>query len=259
MEKQERDFKGIWIPKEIWLAEDLTLIEKIFLIEIDSLNNESGCFASNSYFSEFFNISKGRCTQVIKSLESKNRIKIELERKGKQITKRTLRVVNFLNTPSKNIKHPYLENDDVNNTSSNNTKDNNTLFITTSEEVGCSFASTSMIKEEYNVVDIKDFENKDRFIGRLRVINGSLEFKDLCDASKLIVEAFYEVWGIPHRVINKDVEYDQMCDVYDNEGILDEMIKSVRKYEAGKITRQVAMNRCTINYFGDSKRENIYK
>jgi hypothetical protein len=36
----ERDFKGIWIPKEIWLLKDLNYIQKILLIEIDSLNKE---------------------------------------------------------------------------------------------------------------------------------------------------------------------------------------------------------------------------
>lgn len=35
-----RDFKGIWIPKDIWLSDKLTLQEKIMYIEIDSLDNE---------------------------------------------------------------------------------------------------------------------------------------------------------------------------------------------------------------------------
>ena len=36
----DRNFKGIWIPKEIWLAEDLTMQEKVMLVEIDSLDDE---------------------------------------------------------------------------------------------------------------------------------------------------------------------------------------------------------------------------
>jgi hypothetical protein len=119
-----RDFKGIWIPKEIWLTKELTLIEKLFLIEIDSLDNDQHCFASNAYFSEFFDISKGRCTQIIKSLESKGFIQIELERQGKQITKRIIRVVNKLNTPIAKTKQGYLENDQENNTSPNKTINN---------------------------------------------------------------------------------------------------------------------------------------
>jgi hypothetical protein len=40
MKNENRDFKGIWIPKEIWLSKDLTLQEKVFYVEIDSLDNE---------------------------------------------------------------------------------------------------------------------------------------------------------------------------------------------------------------------------
>ena len=119
-----RDFKGIWIPKEIWLTKDLTLMEKLFLIEIDSLDNEQNCFASNAYFSEFFDISKGRCTQIIKSLESKGFIHIQLEREKKVITKRLIRVVNKLNTPIAKTKQGYLENDEENNTLPNKTINN---------------------------------------------------------------------------------------------------------------------------------------
>ena len=96
-------------------------MEKMFLAEIDSLDNENGCFASNSYFADFFGITKGRCTQIIKSLEAKKRITIVLKREGKQVVKRLIRVVNKLNNPSENIKHPYLENDEDNNTYINNT------------------------------------------------------------------------------------------------------------------------------------------
>jgi hypothetical protein len=123
-----RDFKGVWIPKDIWLAEDLTVMEKLFLVEIDSLDNDKGCFASNKHFSEFFGITKGRCTQIIKELEHKKLITISYERDGKQVTKRIIRVVNKLtrvdrklNRGSKNIKQGYLENAQESNTSNSNT------------------------------------------------------------------------------------------------------------------------------------------
>ena len=40
---QERDFKGVWIPREIWLSTKLSMLEKIILTEIDSLASENGC------------------------------------------------------------------------------------------------------------------------------------------------------------------------------------------------------------------------
>ena len=123
-----RDFKGVWIPKEIWLNKDLTIMEKLFLVEIDSLDNDKGCFASNAHFAEFFGITKGRCTQIIKSLEKKGLVTIKLEREGKNVSKRIIKVVrklntlvSKLNTPLSETKHPYLENDEGSNTSTSNT------------------------------------------------------------------------------------------------------------------------------------------
>jgi hypothetical protein len=51
-----RDFKGVWIPKDIYLNPELTLVEKILLIEIQSLDNEQGCFAGNKYFADFIGV-----------------------------------------------------------------------------------------------------------------------------------------------------------------------------------------------------------
>ena len=129
----ERDFKGIWIPKEVWLNKDLKLIQKLFLVEIDSLDNETGCWASNKYFAEFFGVSKGRCSQIINSLEQKGFILIKYEYEGKEIKSRTIRVVKKLNREFnkslggiKYIKGGYLENDKDNNTITNNTTNNKT-------------------------------------------------------------------------------------------------------------------------------------
>lgn len=114
----ERNFKGIWIPAEIWLNKDLKVMEKLFLVEIDSLDNSDGCFASNGYFADFFGISKGRCSQIIKSLETKNILKIKYHYEGKQIIKR---VLNILKGGIKFSKGGYLENAKDNNTKVNNT------------------------------------------------------------------------------------------------------------------------------------------
>ena len=64
----ERDFKGIWIPKEIWLSTELTMLEKVILVEIDSLDNENHCTASNEYLAEFCNCSQSKISKAIKHL-----------------------------------------------------------------------------------------------------------------------------------------------------------------------------------------------
>lgn len=65
---QERDFKGVWIPKKIWLNKDLTMLEKVILIEIDSLDNEEHCTASNKYLAEFCQCSERKVSEAITKL-----------------------------------------------------------------------------------------------------------------------------------------------------------------------------------------------
>lgn len=69
-----RDFKGVWIPKEIWLDTRLSIIDKFVLVEIDSLDNEKGCFASNKYLAEFCHCSEWTVSNSIKKLTELNYI-----------------------------------------------------------------------------------------------------------------------------------------------------------------------------------------
>ncbi len=74
-----RDFRGIWIPKEIWLNKDLSTNEKVLLAEIESLGGSSdGCFASNKYFADFFGLSKDRISRLVSGLKDKGYITVEL-------------------------------------------------------------------------------------------------------------------------------------------------------------------------------------
>lgn len=141
---EERQFKGIWIPKEIWLSENLTLQEKIILVEIDSLETEEkGCYASNKYFAEFFKISLARVSQIIKSLEKKKYLRVDYITENKQILERQLRiqkppypeVLNILKGGIKYSKGGYLENYKDNNINNNNinNKENNNINIITKE------------------------------------------------------------------------------------------------------------------------------
>ena len=153
---QHRDFKGIWIPKKIWLNKDLNVMEKLFLVEIDSLDNADGCFASNAHFSEFFGLSKNRCSEIIKSLESKNLIKIKLIRSGKKIEKRVLKLVDFKTDKeySEN-RRGYSENRQTYSENrmgySENTEGNNTINNTIN--------NTSSFKEEKKVFEIIKNDN----------------------------------------------------------------------------------------------------
>ena len=138
---EERKFKGIWIPREIWITDELSLQEKVVLVEIDSLDDEEiGCYASNKYFADFFKLTNGRVSQIIKQLQQKGYIDIKYNYHGKEITERVIKVkrppypevFNKLNTCLENYeggikfsKGGYLENAKDNNTYINNININN--------------------------------------------------------------------------------------------------------------------------------------
>lgn len=130
-----RNFKGVWIPKQIWLSKKLSLQEKVFLIEIDSLDNEQGCYAGNSYFADFFNLSKSRVSQIIQQLEKRDLIVINYEYKQntKEISRRLIKInkTAYIDLISDDVsedpgiqdsKDGYLEKATDNNQISNNTK-----------------------------------------------------------------------------------------------------------------------------------------
>ena len=73
---KNRDFKGVWIPKEIWLNENLTMIEKVILIEIDSLDNEEHCSAGNDYLAQFCQCSEWKVSAAIKKLQELGYIEV---------------------------------------------------------------------------------------------------------------------------------------------------------------------------------------
>lgn len=79
MEKPSRDFKGIWIPKEIWESEQLSIMEKVLFVEIHSLDNERGCYASNRYFSEFFHVSERQIQTHIANLKVKGFVTVTIK------------------------------------------------------------------------------------------------------------------------------------------------------------------------------------
>jgi hypothetical protein len=85
MEKPSRDFKGIWIPKEIWLSDQLSLMEKVLFVEIHSLDNERGCFASNRYFADFFGVSDRQIRTYLSALKEHGFISITIENRNERV------------------------------------------------------------------------------------------------------------------------------------------------------------------------------
>jgi cyanate lyase len=159
----KRDFKGIWIPKFIWENKDLTIMEKVFIVEIDSLDNEHGCFASNNYFAKFFNITPQRCSQIINSLVRKGFLSVKYEYCGKEVIKR---VLNIFDTYKENFKkgikkslRGYQENVKDNNTY-NNTLFNNILVYWNNKKIIIHNKLTDKIKSKINST-LKDYSENE--------------------------------------------------------------------------------------------------
>ncbi len=91
--EHNRDFKGIWIPKEIWSDKKLSIIGIALLMEIDSLDTKEGCTASNNYFASFFKKSKRVISNHISKLKELNYIKEESFDGRVRILRSNIRIV----------------------------------------------------------------------------------------------------------------------------------------------------------------------
>ena len=194
-----RAFNGIWIPAKYWLDEDLTIVEADFIAEIESLDGDNGCYASNNYFADFFGITAGRVSQIINSLKDRGYLTISYNKKGKQVVSRVIRVVNKLNEGSKNIKDPikktkegYLENAEENNTprviQENNTDKSNKG----------SAQPPHLSAQRKEVIDYLNKKTGKRFKpnadGNKRVIDPRLKDGYTVDDLKHIIDVKYAQW-----------------------------------------------------------------
>lgn len=69
MADQQREFKGIWIPKEVWLDTRLNALDKVIFAEIDSFSSTGKvCFQNNATIAEFCQCSESKVSKTISKL-----------------------------------------------------------------------------------------------------------------------------------------------------------------------------------------------
>lgn len=146
--EQERDFKGVWIPKAVWLDRRLSALDKMILTEIDSLaSEERGCFASNAYIADFCQCSEAKVTKSISLLiklgylyvasfngrqrELKSRLstpsyEAESENVQGSFVKNTRQGSKFYEAESENLRDSKLDSKLDNNIFNNNSQKENT-------------------------------------------------------------------------------------------------------------------------------------
>lgn len=161
--ENNRKFKGVWIPAKYWLDEDLTIMEVVLITEIDSLDGENGCFASNKHFADFLGVTAGRASQLIKNLSEKGYISVSYNTQN-NVTQRVIRVFRKLNTPVKKL-----------NRGIKNTKGVFRKCVTSNTSSNTSISNTVSLSSEDTTDDIKDpfddISDKDRQIFINKLIN----------------------------------------------------------------------------------------
>lgn len=156
MENSQRDFKGVWIPKEIWLDKRLNALEKVILTEIDSLDcGEKGCWASNKHLAEFCQCSESAITKAISKLIEYDYI--YLQSFDGRIRNLRSRLVNFTRQSSK-----FYEAD-CENLRVSNTKNNKDSIYNNGEKLKKFVPPTLQDVKEY-CLERKNNVNPERFI-----------------------------------------------------------------------------------------------
>jgi hypothetical protein len=150
--KENRDFKGVWIPKEVWLNKDLSIIEKCLLVEIDSLDNgEKGCFASNEYLATFFNLSESRMANIISDLKKRgfiNQIYFDGRLRGLRIVKSEVWFTENNKADSVKTVKQSTRKREYNNTMNKTT--NNTDYIIENHSDFTAFEKIEITENEIN-------------------------------------------------------------------------------------------------------------
>ena len=126
MAENERDFKGVWIPRTVWLDDRLNALDKVILTEIDSLDNgERGCYASNRHIADFCQCSETKVSTAISKLIKYGYIYVQkFDGRQRELKSRLSnferQTINNCEADFENLKESNTKNNTVINTKINN-------------------------------------------------------------------------------------------------------------------------------------------
>jgi len=103
----KRQFEGVWIPAEFWLDTSLSPMQKFFILEIKSLSDKLGCFASNKHFAQLFGLSVRQVSRILSGLKDDKWIDIDVKTHNKQVIQRTIKLIRPID---KNVYTPHDKN-----------------------------------------------------------------------------------------------------------------------------------------------------
>lgn len=102
--ENNRKFKGVWIPADYWLDENLSIMEVVILTEIDSLDGENACFASNKHFASFIGMTPAYVSKIIKHLKEKGYISVNYKTENR-VTTRSIKIIRGTNSSKGGINN----------------------------------------------------------------------------------------------------------------------------------------------------------
>lgn len=118
----QRDFKGVWIPREIWLNKELTALDKFIYTEVDSLDMGDGCYASNKYLAEFCGCSERKVSDAVTKLKNLGLITVD-DFDGRhriiRVAKSSMQSSKICEADSQNLQSSNIENNTENTISIN--------------------------------------------------------------------------------------------------------------------------------------------
>ena len=133
MTKDKPSFYAV-IPATVRYDESLSSSEKLFYAEVTAMSEKEGfCWASNSYFSELYGVSRNTITRWVTNLKNSGHVIVNLQKEGKQIVKREIYPIQKIDDTypqkskggtNKNGDTPTHKNGDDNTTRVNTTSKN---------------------------------------------------------------------------------------------------------------------------------------
>ena len=129
MTENERDSKGVWIPRTVWLDDRLNALDKVILTEIDSLDNgERGCYASNKHIAEFCQCSETKVSTAISKLIKLGYITVQKFDGRQRELKSSLSKFERQGLKNCNSDFKNLKESNTNNNTPINTERNNNIY-----------------------------------------------------------------------------------------------------------------------------------
>ena len=199
------------IPANVRYNENLNSSQKLFYGEITALTFKTGeCWASNNYFARLYKVSPSLITNWVKALEKEKLITVDYEKKGKEITKRIIKIIG-----TQNIEYVFNKQEEgyskylkENNTSINNTSiynTNNTIFDLLQEN---GFVITPL---QHDVIAEWEDNELTRYAIKKAVLNNKFNINYI---NKILFTYEKENIKTVEQAIEKDEEFNRKRDFY---------------------------------------------